>query len=60
MWQIAADAMQSALGRHDVIPRQGIETHGGHVFKMAGPRSLRLGTRWMRRLPCSRRAVLLR
>ncbi len=32
LWQIAPAAMQIALGRHDVILRQGIETHGGNVF----------------------------
>ena len=36
LWQAAPDAMQVALARHDVILRQGIETHGGHVFKTAG------------------------
>jgi len=36
LWQVAPDAMQAALARHDVILRQGIETHGGHVFKTAG------------------------
>jgi len=36
LWQGAPDAMQIALARHDVILRQGIERHGGHVFKTAG------------------------
>ena len=36
LWQVAPDAMQAALARHDVILRQGIEAHGGHVFKTAG------------------------
>ena len=36
LWQDAPDAMQIALARHDVILRQGIETHGGQVFKTAG------------------------
>ena len=36
MWQAAPEAMRAALARHDVILRQGIETHGGHVFKTAG------------------------
>jgi len=36
LWQDAPDAMQIALARHDVILRQGIETHGGRVFKTAG------------------------
>ena len=36
LWQAAPKAMQVALARHDVILRQGIETHGGHVFKTAG------------------------
>ena len=36
LWQGAPDAMQIALARHDVILRQGIATHGGHVFKTAG------------------------
>ena len=36
LWQAAPDAMQVALARHDVILRQGIEAHGGHVFKTAG------------------------
>ena len=36
MWQDAPDAMQAALARHDAILRQGIDTHGGHVFKTAG------------------------
>jgi TolB-like protein/class 3 adenylate cyclase/tetratricopeptide (TPR) repeat protein len=36
LWQDAPEAMQIALARHDVILRQGIETHGGHVFKTAG------------------------
>lgn len=36
LWQDAPEAMQIALARHDVILRQGIEAHGGHVFKTAG------------------------
>ena len=36
LWQAAPEAMQQALARHDVILRQGIETHGGYVFKTAG------------------------
>jgi adenylate cyclase len=36
MWQVAPEAMQVALARHDAILRQGIATHGGHVFKTAG------------------------
>ena len=36
LWQVASDAMQAALARHDLILRQGITTHGGHVFKTAG------------------------
>jgi TolB-like protein len=36
LWQVAPAAMQIALARHDVILRQGIKTHGGHVFKTAG------------------------
>ncbi len=36
VWQVAPDAMQVALARHDVILRQGIATHDGHVFKTAG------------------------
>ena len=36
LWQAAPDAMQVALARHDLILRDGIEAHGGHVFKTAG------------------------
>ena len=36
LWEDAPDAMQIALARHDVILRQGIEKHGGLVFKTAG------------------------
>jgi len=36
LWEDAPEAMQIALARHDVILRQSIETHGGHVFKTAG------------------------
>jgi len=36
LWQGAPDAMQIALARHDAILRQGIERHGGRVFKTAG------------------------
>src|SRR6478752_5716403 len=36
MWQAAPDAMRAVLARHGAILRQGIETHGGHVFKTAG------------------------
>jgi TolB-like protein/class 3 adenylate cyclase/Tfp pilus assembly protein PilF len=36
LWEVAPEAMQVALARHDVILRQGIETYGGHVFKTAG------------------------
>ena len=36
LWEDAPEAMQIALARHDVILRQGIETHRGHVFKTAG------------------------
>jgi TolB-like protein/class 3 adenylate cyclase/tetratricopeptide (TPR) repeat protein len=36
LWEDAPEAMQAALARHDVILRQSIEMHGGHVFKTAG------------------------
>jgi len=36
LWEDTPEAMQIALARHDVILRQGIESHGGHVFKTVG------------------------
>ncbi len=36
MWERDAQAMQSALVRHDEILRQAIEDHGGYVFKTVG------------------------
>jgi predicted ATPase/class 3 adenylate cyclase/Tfp pilus assembly protein PilF len=36
LWEQYPDAMQIALARHDAILREGIEKHGGHVFKTAG------------------------
>jgi len=36
LWEDAPEAMQIALARHDVILRQCIEMHRGHVFKTAG------------------------
>jgi predicted ATPase/class 3 adenylate cyclase/tetratricopeptide (TPR) repeat protein len=36
LWQDAPDAMRTALARHDVILRGGIEALGGWVFKTAG------------------------
>ena len=36
LWEKYPEAMKLALARHDVILRQAIETHGGHVFKTVG------------------------
>jgi len=36
LWQDAPEAMTGALERHDVLVRQAIESHGGHVFKTMG------------------------
>ncbi len=35
-WEHQRVAMQAALARHDVILREAIEAHGGHVFKTVG------------------------
>jgi predicted ATPase/class 3 adenylate cyclase len=35
-WEREPEAMREALNRHDVILRQVIESHGGHVFKTVG------------------------
>jgi predicted ATPase/class 3 adenylate cyclase/Tfp pilus assembly protein PilF len=36
LWELYTDAMQVALARHDAILREGIEEHGGQVFRTAG------------------------
>ena len=36
LWEQSPDVMQVALSRHDAILREGIEKHGGQVFKTAG------------------------
>src|SRR5438094_7802642 len=36
LWATQHDAMRSSLARHDVLLRECIEAHGGHVFKTAG------------------------
>src|SRR5215211_7417352 len=36
LWEQNAQAMQSALSRHDEILRRVTEEHGGHVFKTVG------------------------
>jgi predicted ATPase/class 3 adenylate cyclase/Tfp pilus assembly protein PilF len=36
LWERSPDAMRGALARHDAILREGIEAHGGQVFKAAG------------------------
>lgn len=36
LWERSPDAMHKALARHDAILRDGIERHGGEVFKTAG------------------------
>lgn len=35
-WEQAPDAMHAALARHDMLLRQAIVDHGGHVFKTIG------------------------
>jgi class 3 adenylate cyclase len=36
LWDSATTAMRTALARHDVIVREAIEAHGGHVFATGG------------------------
>ena len=36
LWEKHPEAMKMSLARHDVILRQAIEAHGGHVFKTVG------------------------
>ncbi|MGH2626658.1 MAG: adenylate/guanylate cyclase domain-containing protein, partial [Anaerolineales bacterium] len=36
LWETHADAMKSALARHDLILREAIAAHDGHVFKTVG------------------------
>src|SRR5229473_848987 len=36
LWEQHPEAMQHALARHDLLLRQAIEAHGGHVFKTVG------------------------
>ena len=36
LWERSADAMRTALARHDAIVRDGIERHGGAIFKATG------------------------
>ena len=36
LWQEHPEAMKSALARHDVIVREAIGAHGGHVVKTTG------------------------
>ncbi|MEP6610188.1 MAG: adenylate/guanylate cyclase domain-containing protein [Burkholderiaceae bacterium] len=36
LWQAQGEAMETALPRHDVLLRQCITAHGGHVFKTVG------------------------
>ena len=36
LWQEHPEAMKAALARHDVIVRDAIEGHGGHVVKTTG------------------------
>ncbi|MFN8485031.1 MAG: tetratricopeptide repeat protein [Anaerolineae bacterium] len=36
LWERFPEAMQAALGRHDAILKQVIESHGGYVFKTVG------------------------
>lgn len=36
LWEQHPEAMKLALARHDVILRQTIETHAGHIFKTVG------------------------
>ena len=36
LWERDAAAMQAALDRHDALMREGLERHGGQVFKTAG------------------------
>src|SRR5262245_6255279 len=36
LWERCPEAMRLALARHDVILREGIERHNGHVFKTVG------------------------
>ena len=36
LWDRAPEAMKFALARHDMLLRQSIEQHGGHVFKTVG------------------------
>jgi len=36
LWATQHDAMKAALARHDALLREGIEAHGGHVFKTVG------------------------
>src|ERR1017187_3420759 len=36
LWELHREAMARALARHDVLMRQTIGAHGGHVFKAMG------------------------
>src|SRR5260370_5562737 len=36
LWEQHPEAMPLALTRHDLLLRQAIEAHGGHVFKTVG------------------------
>jgi class 3 adenylate cyclase len=36
LWERSADAMRTALARHDAIVRDGIARHGGSIFKATG------------------------
>lgn len=36
LWERDPEGMKAALGRHDRVVRQAIESHGGGVFKTSG------------------------
>lgn len=36
LWEKQPQTMQTALGRHDTLLRQAVETHGGKIFKTVG------------------------
>src|SRR5215813_13877059 len=36
LWERCPEAMRLALARHDVLLREAIERHNGHVFKTIG------------------------
>src|SRR6266545_1299858 len=36
LWERDAEAMRSALARHDQLLRNAVTQHGGHVFKTGG------------------------